>query len=102
LSQTIYLLARSDHLQSISAYVAFPVRKDYAIGEFFKKIQAKPWFNNTMIIFIGDHYASSAGKNEINISKYHIPRLVYNLKKRYLNNHQLLLIQLLFLFKNIS
>lgn len=53
---------------------------DYAIGEFLKKIQSKPWFNNTVIIFVADHCASSAGKNEINVSKYHIPCLVYNLK----------------------
>lgn len=53
---------------------------DYAIGEFLKKIQSKPWFNNTVIIFVADHCASSAGKNEINVSKYHIPCLIYNLK----------------------
>lgn len=53
---------------------------DYAIGEFIKKLQAKPWFNNTVVIFIADHCASSAGKNEIDIAKYHIPCIVYNLK----------------------
>jgi len=53
---------------------------DYAIGEFLKKIKSKPWFNNTVIIFVADHCASSAGKNEINISKYHIPCIVYNLR----------------------
>lgn len=53
---------------------------DYAIGEFVKKIQLKPWFENTVIIFIADHCASSAGKNEIDIAKYHIPCIIYNLK----------------------
>jgi phosphoglycerol transferase MdoB-like AlkP superfamily enzyme len=53
---------------------------DYAIGEFIKKIRSKPWFNNTIIIFVADHCASSAGKNEINVSKYHIPCIIYNLK----------------------
>jgi phosphoglycerol transferase MdoB-like AlkP superfamily enzyme len=53
---------------------------DYAIGEFLKKIRSKPWFNNTIVIFVADHCASSAGKNEINVSKYHIPCIVYNLK----------------------
>ncbi|WP_343669000.1 LTA synthase family protein [Chitinophaga sp.] len=53
---------------------------DYAIGEFLKKIQSKPWFDNTVIIFVADHCSSSAGRNEINVSKYHIPCLVYNLK----------------------
>ncbi|THU36035.1 LTA synthase family protein [Niastella caeni] len=53
---------------------------DYAIGEFIKKIRLKPWFNNTIIIFVADHCASSAGKNEINVSKYHIPCILYNVK----------------------
>lgn len=52
---------------------------DYAIGQFINKIKFKPWFNNTVIIFIADHCASSAGKNEIDISKYHIPTVIYNL-----------------------
>ncbi|MEO5910139.1 MAG: sulfatase-like hydrolase/transferase [Pelobium sp.] len=52
---------------------------DYAIGEFVRKAKLKPWFKNTVIIFVADHCASSAGKNEINIDKYHIPCVVYNL-----------------------
>lgn len=52
---------------------------DFAIGEFVKQVQRKPWFKNTVIIFIADHCASSAGKNEIDIAKYHIPALIYNL-----------------------
>ena len=52
---------------------------DYAIGAFLKKIQKKAWFKNTVIIFIADHCASSAGKNEIDVAKYHIPCLIYNL-----------------------
>jgi len=52
---------------------------DYAIGQFINKIKNKPWFNNTVIIFIADHCASSAGRNEIDIAKYHIPAIIYNL-----------------------
>jgi len=52
---------------------------DYAIGRFINKIKTKPWFKNTAIIFIADHCASSAGKNEIDIAKYHIPAIIYNL-----------------------
>lgn len=51
---------------------------DYAIGEFLKKISTKPWYKNTVIVFVADHCASSAGKNEIEISKYHIPAILYN------------------------
>lgn len=53
---------------------------DYAIGNFIKKIKAKPWFKNTVIIIVADHCASSAGKNEIDVSKYQIPCLILNLK----------------------
>ncbi|GEP88459.1 Phosphoglycerol transferase MdoB [Chitinophaga terrae (ex Kim and Jung 2007)] len=52
---------------------------DYAIGEFLKKAASKPWFKNTVIILVADHCASSAGKNEIEISKYHIPCMILNL-----------------------
>jgi len=52
---------------------------DFAIGKLLGEARTKPWFANTVFIFVADHCASSAGKNEINVSKYHIPCLVYNL-----------------------
>ena len=52
---------------------------DYAIGQFFKKARSKPWFKNTVFVIVADHCASSAGKNEIDISKYHIPAMIINL-----------------------
>ncbi|MBC6489668.1 LTA synthase family protein [Flavihumibacter stibioxidans] len=52
---------------------------DYAIGQFLKKVKQKPWFANTVFIFVADHCANSAGKNEIDIAKYHIPAIIYNL-----------------------
>lgn len=52
---------------------------DYAIGKFIEKMRKKAWFNNTVVIIVADHCASSAGKNEIDISKYHIPCLILNL-----------------------
>lgn len=51
---------------------------DYSIGAFLKKAKSKPWFQNTVFIFVADHCASSAGKNEIDITKYHIPCIIYN------------------------
>ncbi|MET3114738.1 phosphoglycerol transferase MdoB-like AlkP superfamily enzyme [Pedobacter sp. CG_S7] len=53
---------------------------DYAIGSFLKKIKTKPWYNNTVVIIIADHCASSAGKNEIDLSKYQIPCMILNVK----------------------
>ena len=52
---------------------------DFAIGKLLEEAKTKPWFSNTVFIFVADHCASSAGKNEINVSKYHIPCIVYNL-----------------------
>lgn len=54
---------------------------DYAIGQLLKKASTKPWYNNTVFIFIADHCASSAGKNEIDISKYHIPALIFDARQ---------------------
>ena len=52
---------------------------DYAIGQFLKEIQKKTWYKNTVVIVVADHCAGSAGKNEVAISKYHIPCLILNL-----------------------
>lgn len=53
---------------------------DHAIGEFLASAAKRPWFKNTVFIFVGDHCASSAGKNEIDIAKYHVPAIIYNLQ----------------------
>ncbi|MGV7106059.1 LTA synthase family protein [Flavobacterium sp. U410] len=50
---------------------------DFAIGEMFRKIKDKPWFKNTVFVFIADHCASSAGKDEIDVKNYHIPAIIY-------------------------
>ncbi|MEJ2883282.1 LTA synthase family protein [Pedobacter sp. GR22-6] len=55
---------------------------DYAIGTFLREIQSKPWYKNTVVIVVADHCAGSAGKNEISISKYHIPCLILNLPEK--------------------
>lgn len=50
---------------------------DYSIGKFIKEAAQKPWFSNTVFVIAGDHCASSAGKTELPVSKYHIPMLIY-------------------------
>jgi len=52
---------------------------DYAISRLIAKARKKEWFKNTIFIFVADHCASSAGKEEITVDKYHIPALIYNL-----------------------
>ena len=50
---------------------------DYAIGEFLRQAQAKPWFDDTVFIFVADHTAGSAGKEDLPVSNYHIPMFIY-------------------------
>ncbi|MBL0745258.1 LTA synthase family protein [Chryseolinea lacunae] len=51
---------------------------DYAIGDFIKRARHKPWFDSTIFVVVADHCASSAGKTELPINKYHIPLLIYS------------------------
>ncbi len=53
---------------------------DFAIQQFIEKAKTKPWFENTVFVIMADHCASSAGRWELEVSKYLIPALVYNLR----------------------
>lgn len=50
---------------------------DYAIGRFFEMARSKPWFRDTVFVIVADHCASSAGKTELPVARYHIPLIVY-------------------------
>jgi phosphoglycerol transferase MdoB-like AlkP superfamily enzyme len=52
---------------------------DYALNEFIKIAKTKPWFSNTVFVIMADHCASSAGKRELDVAKYHIPAFIFNL-----------------------
>lgn len=51
---------------------------DYAIGRFIRQASGRPWFKNTIFVIVADHCASSAGKTELPVNKYHIPMLIYS------------------------
>jgi len=51
---------------------------DFAIGNFLKQARSKAWFNNTIFIVVADHCASSAGKEALPVTGYHIPMLIYS------------------------
>lgn len=55
---------------------------DYALGKFLKEARKRSWFKNSVFVIVADHCASSAGKWEINISKHHIPAIIYNMNQR--------------------
>jgi len=51
---------------------------DYAIGKFIREAKLKAWFKNTLFVIVADHCASSAGKVELPVDKYHIPMIMYS------------------------
>lgn len=53
---------------------------DWCIGDFLDKARSKPWFDNTVFIIMADHCHSSAGRMELDVTKYHIPCLIWNPK----------------------
>lgn len=50
---------------------------DYATGQFLSDARKKPWFNNTIFIFVADRTAGSAGKEDLPITNYQIPLFIY-------------------------
>jgi len=50
---------------------------DYAIGKFIEDAKQKPWFEETIFVITADHCASSAGKTNLPVNKYHIPLIIY-------------------------
>ena len=50
---------------------------DYALGEFFRAAAREPWFDRTIFLVTADHCASSAGKTELPLDKYHIPAVIF-------------------------
>jgi phosphoglycerol transferase MdoB-like AlkP superfamily enzyme len=50
---------------------------DHAIGEFLRDVRGKPWFDNTLFVFVADHTAGSAGSQDLPVANYHIPLFIY-------------------------
>jgi phosphoglycerol transferase MdoB-like AlkP superfamily enzyme len=50
---------------------------DYAIGQFLDQARQKPWFDNTIFVFVADHTAGSAGMEDLPIKNYQIPLFIY-------------------------
>jgi phosphoglycerol transferase MdoB-like AlkP superfamily enzyme len=51
---------------------------DYAIGQFLRAAESKPWFKNTVFVIVADHCASVAGKTALPVQNYHIPLIIYS------------------------
>ncbi len=50
---------------------------DYSIGHFIDQARKKPWFRDTLFVFVADHCASAAGKTKLPLEGYHIPMVMY-------------------------
>lgn len=50
---------------------------DYAIGKFIEEAKRKPWFDETLFVFVADHGASVAGKTRLPVRDYRIPLIFY-------------------------
>ena len=50
---------------------------DYAVGKLIEWSKEKPWFKDTVFIFVADHTHGAGGKVELNPQKYHIPLIFY-------------------------
>lgn len=51
---------------------------DYAVGKLIADASKKPWFKDTLFVICSDHCASSAGKSDLDVTKFHIPAMIYN------------------------
>jgi phosphoglycerol transferase MdoB-like AlkP superfamily enzyme len=50
---------------------------DYAIHAFLEKAAKKPWFKDTLFVFVADHNGGSSGKNDLPLYRYKIPLIIY-------------------------
>ncbi|WP_434119709.1 LTA synthase family protein [Pseudomonas fortuita] len=50
---------------------------DHAIAQFLREAKGKPWFDNTLFVFVADHTAGSAGVEDLPVSNYQIPLWIY-------------------------
>lgn len=50
---------------------------DHAIGAFLEAARKKPWFATTIFVFVADHTAGSAGREDLPVANYHIPLFIY-------------------------
>ena len=51
---------------------------DWCIGRFLDQAKSRPWFENTLFIIMADHCHGSAGRMELDVTKYHIPAILWN------------------------
>lgn len=51
---------------------------DYSIGQLMQWVSKKPWYKDTVFVFVADHTSGAAGKVELDRENYHIPAIFYS------------------------
>lgn len=51
---------------------------DWSIADFIRRARKRAYFADTVFVITADHCASSAGRTQIPLDRYHIPLLVYS------------------------
>lgn len=51
---------------------------DFAIGRFLDKVAEKPWFDNTIFVFLGDHGKPEDSPYPISLDFVHVPLIIYS------------------------
>ena len=50
---------------------------DYSIGRLFEMAKSKPWFDDTLFVIVADHGARVYGREDIPVTTYEIPLILY-------------------------
>ena len=50
---------------------------DYAIGRFIDEARKRPWFAQTLFVFVADHTHQGRGKQDLPLEAFHIPLVFY-------------------------
>ena len=53
------------------------IYSDYAIGQFMEKAKNKPWFDNTIFVFVADRASRKSRNPNASLETYKIPMLIY-------------------------
>lgn len=50
---------------------------DWALGQFFRRIEKEPWYANTLFVVLGDHgFRVSEQLTDIDLLRFHVPLLL--------------------------
>jgi phosphoglycerol transferase MdoB-like AlkP superfamily enzyme len=50
---------------------------DWAIGNLMREASTRPWYRDTLFVFIADHTSHARGRTDLPLENYHIPLIIY-------------------------